>query len=387
MGNIILIVADCLRADHAYDPKVMPFLNSLKETNSFSEKAYANAASTHFAMPTLMTGILPFEISDQPRITSRLLNYYLPKIFKSLGYQTIGITTNVVTSRVFGYNQYFDYFEDFWSKTNQLNEIRKKILQFFPYQIRKRILNPLLTRLGRVITTPEKIKAGLRGERILSTLKGYPLKSIPGNFIFLHFMEPHSPYVNDKAGISMKLVNSINRKLNRNKLTLSKHKLTDKDIKTLKTLYKYECKEFDIVLKDIFDYLKSKINWKDAKVVITADHGEAFNETGYLEHPYKYVDNLHHVKVPLVTINIPLIKSEEYWTTDIYKTLSPSGNKKISTYPICVCYDNTRKLSKDLINQYKPVGYFDLEKFIKISSVDNLPYHSRKPDLVDSLSI
>lgn len=198
--NIVLIVADCLRQDYAYDPEIMPFLNSFKDQNWYSTNAYTNATETSFAVPTLLAGFIPFEIINKPGIHNEHLVRYLPKILKDQGYTTIGITGNVVTSKYFNFHQGFDYFQDFLhshKRQDKISDILKKIVQKIPKSIKS---IPLYKQLVKIFKEKEIIKdqniniaQKVRGDIILDELKSLDIKK-ESNFVFLHFMEPHSPY-------------------------------------------------------------------------------------------------------------------------------------------------------------------------------------------------
>jgi len=380
--NIVLIIADCLRNDHAYDPKIMPFLNSFKDKNRFSNKSYTNAPSTHFAMPTLMTGYMPFEVTDKATINFQNENRYIPKLYKQLGYRTIGVTTNIVTSRAFGYMKYYDTYEDFWTDANSINESRKDIVRLLPHSIRQRVVDPILKKAGSLIRPPTKVKEAISGKRILNALTNLPFKQKIGNFIFLHFMEPHSPYTSDEGIIPKKEINKLNLKL-----ITKKHKLTKDDIKKLKKLYTLECKQLDKILKKTIHFLKENLDWNKTKILITSDHGEAFNETGYMEHSSIMIDNMHHIKVPLITKEFPINNSSQYWSVDLYNLLCPRPTKKTPTYKIAVCYDSVKKIGKNVIKKYEPIGFFNLKFFTKVSSTEELPYMKSSKSLIENLSI
>ena len=58
MTNIVLIILDCLRKDHAYDSEIMPYLNS--QAYKKISDAFTSCTTTWGALPTLMTGHMPF---------------------------------------------------------------------------------------------------------------------------------------------------------------------------------------------------------------------------------------------------------------------------------------------------------------------------------------
>ncbi len=345
--NVVLIVCDCLRCDCAYDKDIMPFLSSLRNHKDYkyTKNSYTNAPGTYFAMPTMLTGYMPFEKTNQAGIDKHNSDKFLPKLYNEIGYTTIGITANLVTSRAFGFDKFWDTFIDLW-------KARKK-----------------------------PVKQNMSGEIIIESLKSIKLKK-EKNFIYLHFMEPHSPYI----------PSNLNAKQKREamelftKLTKNKTCLTLKDICKMKSLYINECKNLDKHLKATINYLKRKINWDETKVIITADHGEAFYETNYLQHERDHIDNPHHINTPLIVKNIKLSK-HTYWTIDIYNLLTPDKLNKRKTYPACIGYKKVYDSVADIkdrikgtkiVQKYMPYLENDLHRIKLIKSTSGLPYKCRK---------
>jgi len=228
--NIILIVVDCLRKDYAVNEKLMSFVN---KTFKYKNEAYTNAPSTHFAVPALLTGKVPFEITNRPGIHNDNVDYYLPKLLKRGGYKTIFLTANAVTSAYFGYNKYVDYFEDFIDQRN-INKRRIETLDyitsFVPQSIKKFNIFPIhyLRKKYQEMRTKQNIdlKSKISSKEILYILKQIKLKSSK-NFIFLHLMETHPPYL-PKFNLSVKDVKKMEKLTY--KLYLEDYKLKQRDI-------------------------------------------------------------------------------------------------------------------------------------------------------------
>jgi len=345
--NVVLIVCDCLRSDCAYNEKIMPFLSNLRKRKDFyyNKNSYTNAPGTYFAMPTMLTGYMPFEKTNQAGIDKYNSDQFLPRLYKKIGFTTIGITANLVTSRAFGFDRFWDTFIDLW-------KARKKA-----------------------------IKKKLRADKIFKSLQTIKLNR-ENNLIFLHFIDPHSPYIPNNLVAKQK---SEAMKLFI-KLTKNKTCLTLKDIENMKLLYKEECKYLDRYLKLTISYLEMKLKWDKTKLVITADHGEAFYETNYLQHERDHIDNLHHINTPLITKNIKLSK-KTYWTTDIYNMLLPDTLPKVKSHQVCIGYkkvfdsvaDIKDRLKNPKIKQkYIPYIKNDLKNIKIIKNIKQLQYKCQK---------
>jgi arylsulfatase len=335
--NLILIVCDCLRVDYAYNPDLMPFLNNFKDQNNFSKKSFSNATNTHLAMPTMMTGVHPFSKTNSSGINNKIIGTYLPKIFKINGYSTHGITANIVTSSSFGYNVDWDSWEDFWSQKRKQSGQKyiRKITDKIPQTIKNSLLSPLRKVVRRAL--PEQItdvKNKVRADKVFQKLKSLPIKQ-NGNFIFLHLMEPHSPYgtVEDVRKFGISNIKALTGKIYDNPSALS-----FKDILKIRNLYRNECRYLDKILKEMITYLLEILDVKSTRIIITADHGEALGETEYFMHQSDMVSNRNHIQIPFITKNIPLESDRTYWTEDIYNFLIPSDKYKGIAEPYCVGY-------------------------------------------------
>ncbi|MEM4337023.1 MAG: sulfatase-like hydrolase/transferase [Candidatus Woesearchaeota archaeon] len=338
--NIVLIVVDCLRADCAYDKNLMPFTNKIFR---YKKEAYTNAPSTHFAMPAILTGKLPFEVTNKEGINEDNIEFYLPKIMKEKGYKTIFITANAVTSRYFGYNQYCDYFEDFIVKTTSKtinNKIFNVLKVLIPYKIRKSKNKILFFLRERVVRLKEDIiRDKIRDKQIVNILK--KIKFSNKNFIILHFMGPHTPYCPENIN-NKKVIKKV-RELT-DKLYLG-FKLKNEEIKFLKNMYVEEVKQVDKNIKNIHNFLCDKLK-SNFLFIVTADHGEAFNETGYLAHPRTEIDNIFHLSIPFFSNK--KIKKKIIFTTDIYQIIK-GKQKQREERPFCISYKKNKN------NLYSPL--------------------------------
>lgn len=384
--NVVLIVCDCLRNDHAYDPVIMPFLNEFKDSNSYTEKAYTNATNTHLAMPTMMTGYMPFERTNRSGINRKIANRYLPKVLKSNRYKTYGITANIVTSGNFGYNLSWDSWEDFWEKKKgQSKQITiRKISDKLPQSLKDSVLSPIRKLVRKQMPAQiTDVKNKVRADQVYERVKSLPLEK-EGNFIFLHLMEPHSPYgtKDDIEKYGEKAIKALTSKVYDNP-----KKLSFEDILFLRRLYKNECIFLDKMLMKIITYLFKVLDEKNTKVIITADHGEALGETDYFMHKSTEVSNTHHIKIPLISKGFDLDRKRGYWTIDIYNSCMPFKELEVEIKPYCIGYKKTTVSLPGIVSSYEPCIIYDTEKITDVKKVRELPYMVGKEEIIDDLSI
>src|SRR5262249_55471072 len=122
-------------------------------------------------------------------------------------------------------------------------------------------------------------------------------------FLYLHYMEPHSPYEPpqsarrgrvaapppgvDEAAATAKLMDP-NRW----------DELSPDDVTYLASLYRAEVAALDASLEKFFQELESRGLLNHAIVVITADHGEEFREHGWVSHGSSLFEEV--VRIPLI---------------------------------------------------------------------------------------
>ena len=334
--NVVVIVVDSLRYDVASNQELMPFLNQFATKHSGVIEAYTNAPSTHFALPCLLTGYMPLEINNKASISEAQHKRFLPVLFKKKGYHTVGVTGNVVTSSYFGYSFGFDDYEDFIERKE--GEYRYqwhlKVAQYIPKILKNTLLYPIKKYiLGNLSEQNIDAHGKIRGEEINAALKSCDLAP-NNNFIFLHYMEPHTPYVPKGYEKDFEKVRELTKLLYTEPETLS-----NKDIDFLREKYDQECANFDQVLKDMIEYLQQKLDWENTKLMILGDHGEAFGETGYYVHPGDKTSNIKgHIRIPVVIKGREGIVSENdtLWTQDLYEWLS--GIKLKNKSDLCMGY-------------------------------------------------
>jgi arylsulfatase A-like enzyme len=122
-------------------------------------------------------------------------------------------------------------------------------------------------------------------------------------FLFLQYMEPHAPYqppqpyhdrfVRPAAGIDEASANAMMR-------TLNFKAFTPAHVDLLESLYDGEVASVDAELRALFAALEEDGILKNAVIVVTADHGEEFDEHGRMAHGLALYNET--IRVPLIIV-------------------------------------------------------------------------------------
>lgn len=280
--NIILLTLDALRADHlssyGYDRTTSPFIDELAADGLQFRNAYSASSHTREAVPAILTGCYPGEAVDDrfqrsaDTIAERLRD----------GFETAGFHSNPFVSRAYGFDQGFDTFDD------DLHLGGNRL-----FALAQRALDKLRNR--------HYARAAEINERSLAWLD-----SLNGDRPFLlwnHYMDPHGPY-EAPAEYQRQFHGDV---LSRKQSTKLYHRalknpesITDKERRHLIDLYDAEIAYTDDQLQGFFSALEDRGLLEESLVVITADHGDAFGEHGYYEHPRYLHDEL--VRVPMILV-------------------------------------------------------------------------------------
>lgn len=150
--NIVLIIADTLRADHlpfyGYNRTDTPFLASMAKRSILFKNTWAPSSWTAPSIASIFTSLYPFQHGvirnfittkvrmalDPKLLMARLPNgaVTLAETLKNAGYKTFGISMNFNITKELNFNQGFDYFvykegKDADIANRQLHEWKKEI--------------------------------------------------------------------------------------------------------------------------------------------------------------------------------------------------------------------------------------------------------------------
>jgi len=277
--NVILIVIDCLRADHVscygYDRETTPTIDKLARHGRRWSQAYATTSWTKPSIASVLTGLYPSEhlVLKGPKrtrgrsaATTDALRGDLPHIAETLsghGVRCVAFLNNVQLAHYSGFDRGFHTYEPICGKADwQLAGIDEW--------------------LGRHGKEPF--------------------------FIYSHLMEAHWPYRPRRRHVEMfggdrdksRFVDfsaldfaKLRRALTKDEVTLSPTDLAD-----MVRMYDAAVRRLDGKIKTLQRLLEHHRVADTTALVITADHGEEFCEHGTLGHGHSlYVEA---TRVPLI---------------------------------------------------------------------------------------
>lgn len=295
--NVLMIVIDTLRADRlgVYGNKrgLSPFLDELAAKGVVFPHAYAASSWTVPSIASLFTSHYPSQ-HNVTTFDSKLPDEAetLAEKLASYGYVAGGFLANFRLTAALGYAQGFEYWR---------------------------------TYTGNAQTGVKVRGSRLRGESLqwLESLSSQ--QAARPQFLYLHYMEPHSPYqpsepfrsrfIKPAEGIDEA---TANQKVGRMNFAA----VTWREVQLLRSLYDGEVASVDAELRELFTVLERRGFLEHAIVVITADHGEEFKEHGRMAHGYALYDE--SIRVPLIILapgHQPRVVEENVSLVDVAPTI------------------------------------------------------------------
>lgn len=266
--NVVLLTMDSLRAD-CMDQALAPNLMRFAESAVVFTRAFVQGPYTTMSVPSLLTGVYP---SRLPLLKVR--NMFgvgvetartLPSLLQAAGYQTLGFHSNPFLSRVFGFEQGFDHFDD--DLLLQSLNLSKPLRLLVKRIQRLRRLHPFLPAeaLNRKI---------LAHERILRE----PF------FLWAHYMDTHGPY---HSGGRWNPMAKLRAERLWFKATRNPQRITSAEREELLSSYHDRVAYLDHYVGAILETLAQSPFWGRTIVAIAADHGDEFGEHAGYTHCHK----------------------------------------------------------------------------------------------------
>ena len=122
-------------------------------------------------------------------------------------------------------------------------------------------------------------------------------------FLYLHYMEPHSPYKAPEAYASKFLDSGYSGEVTGDhgqldQIVAGEFHVDDADVTRLRALYDQEIRGFDDAFQSLLDSLRAKALDENTVIVFIADHGEEFLEHGSVLHGYTLYEE--QLRVPMI---------------------------------------------------------------------------------------
>lgn len=274
--NILIYLIDCLRADHlgtyGYPRPVSPSIDRLAEDAVVFDNEVASASWTRPAVASLLTG-LPPKVHGSQAVEDALSGNLpvLQELLQAAGYQTAAVVTNGVVSAKFGFDRGFDDF------------------RFLPEQHKE---NPEIHQLS------DRVNVELF-DLLSSRDASKPF------FVYVHSTDPHAPYL-PRSPFKERFAAGVDSGLGLHPavedLTQGRKASTSEIRRALVDLYDAEIAFNDEQFGRLVEWLKAHDLYDDTVIVVTADHGEEFDDHGRWQHGFTLYQEM--LRVPLV-IKLP----------------------------------------------------------------------------------
>ncbi|MFB6070768.1 MAG: sulfatase [Halanaeroarchaeum sp.] len=299
VDGVLLITVDSLRADAIGDSgAIAPTVESLAETGTRFENAFATGNWTPFSFPSIL-GSRPV-FTDGPSIGVGT-GTTLAERAAEYGVETAGFNAaNGFLTSHWGYDRGFDEFETFTESDGSLYG-------------RYLAAHPTVQGWLQLATSPIRRLAGrVRGDdrpQFLDVSRLIDVEeralefidSVEGPFfLWVHYMDTHTPYVpaprhlrevtNDPTSTLTMIRSHVRAGLGLG--------VTDSALADLRDLYDATVHQVDASVGRLLDRLDSAGLRDDTAIVFAGDHGEEFMDHGHLAHYPKLYDELIHV--PLI---------------------------------------------------------------------------------------
>jgi arylsulfatase A-like enzyme len=315
--NIVIIVLDTLRLDE-FEKLEQKHGEFGKLGFSFLKNCIAPASWTLPSHASLLTGLYPKEHGAHETREAKTLDIERVKLrnrtmvsdLSEIGYRTYCISSNPYLHPIYGFDEFDSfkeesYFTDVFGHAIEIPErLRPRIAAF-----RERYGNDVAKIAGAIMredpnlifeapavvsatlqSTIKKLQAKLidgwpiekGGRLIVKTVKGTKFKG--PYFLLINMMEAHDPYVGKKGQDFNWATPFLKRQ------------------PSAALLNKWK-KLYDVASKRAYDYAAQVVNdlndrYGDNQMfIVTSDHGQAFNEHGFIGHGTVTYDEV--VKIPM----------------------------------------------------------------------------------------
>ncbi len=313
--NIVLIGADTLRADrlscYGYIGSETQHIDALAEDGVRYAEMTAQASWTKPSFATIFTSLYPSShtATGKPHSLPQAVTT-LAEVLAARGYHTGGFADNPSISSAFGFDQGFaDYI---YLQPTYLFGGNEAASQTALYQMLRRVWAMLMG--GRVYPQYFYQEAAAVNHRAMEWLEASKGTRF---FLFLHYMDPHDPYFEHPYnGVGYARASNQN---------------PDASLAPeFSSLYDGEVRYLDQQLGRLFDWLKTEGLYDGSLIVLTADHGEEFQEHGGWWHGQtlyqeqiavplivKYPEGAEHLQAA----GVPAVVSDLVRSVDIAPTI------------------------------------------------------------------
>ena len=270
--NVLLICVDTLRADalgcYGNELPSSPATDKLAASGVVFKNTVAQSSWTLPSVASFLTGIFPYKTGAtkfwNPLADSTTT---IAEIFDAAGYETGGFIANPFLSKDFQFDAGFDHYD----------------YKLVAGDLGRRLTGAALLRYLGLWETEHYFQiatADMVVDRFLSWIE--ERADVPV-MAYLHFIDPHNPYMPPKHSISEVYPDLTEEDFYRLGTLIDAPAFYPSQAGDLKMLYLGEVRFFDEQLERLLDAYHEKVK-RPTLVVLWSDHGEAFGEHGQFEH-------------------------------------------------------------------------------------------------------
>ncbi|MBA7658423.1 hypothetical protein ES703_66374 [subsurface metagenome] len=287
--NVLLILADTLRADHlscyGYQRQTSPNIDKFADECVLFEKALSNSPWTKTTVGSIMTSFYPHEhgaFKWADNLSNA--NLTLTEIFRNKNYRTFSAQANPIITSLYGFHQGFQVYKE------MTKDLAENLTDEFVAWLEKNKRRPF--------------------------------------FAYLHFMDTHYPYKipedskrtfasEDQSHLNLDELTSQDIRL----LTAIGMPQSDKDY--IVNLYDDSIEYFDIHFGRILDSLRTNKMLDKTIFILLSDHGEEFWRHGGFGHGHTLYSELLHVPLMIRYSRVLPAKKVPYpvQLIDLYPTI------------------------------------------------------------------
>ena len=277
--NVILIMVDTLRGDHVGcgqpSPVETPAICSLVSAGGTRLFGFSHASWTKPAAATLLSGLLPSTHGAVTKTASVAPGVeMLAEALSGHGYDTGAIVSNINLAPSFGFAQGFREYR--YLAPDYLAWATESSSKLILYQLVRKLWFRL--RPGYWVSDYYQDAATVNASAFAWLQRNRSSRF----FFFLHYMDPHDPYF--EHPYDGRAVARVADDHPDPSLAPEMHRL-----------YMGEIRYLDEHLAKLFEKLRELGLWDDTLIVLTADHGEEFDEHGGFWHGTTLYDEQIHV--------------------------------------------------------------------------------------------
>jgi arylsulfatase len=262
--NLVLVVVDTLRADrlpsYGHLRTTAPFLDEFARRGAVFERAIAPSSWTKISMASLFIArdALHHGVRGETQVLPEA-ETTLAEALRDAGWRTIGLNTNPMLDAKFGFGAGFEVYEG-------------------------------LDRAPAPTVTARALELAQRSPQPF--------------FLSLHYIDVHSPYAPDPRFVQGPPLHLPGGEVVADAKLEGLYRREGFDApgaaRRVQDLYEAEIRGFDESLRELVQGLEARGLLRDAVLVVTADHGEAFREHGTTEHGWNLYPEV--IRVPLVVV-------------------------------------------------------------------------------------